>query len=89
MADDEVWKKKLTKEQYYVTREKGTEKPFSSELLNNKKPGEYTCVCCGEKLFLSDTKFDSHCGWPGNGVEKQTIFALFNVGIYHLYKRTF
>lgn len=71
MADDEVWKKKLTKEQYYVTREKGTEKPFSSELLNNKKSGEYTCVCCGEKLFLSDTKFDSHCGWPGNLGEKQ------------------
>ncbi len=58
------WKKKLTPEQYQVLREKGTELPFSGKYVNHKETGNYMCVACGAELFSSDTKFDSHCGWP-------------------------
>jgi len=58
------WKKKLTKEQYHVLREKGTELPFTGKLLHNKEKGNYICAACGSELFSSDTKFDSGCGWP-------------------------
>jgi peptide-methionine (R)-S-oxide reductase len=61
---DEEWKEKLTPEQYHVTREKGTEEPFSGKYWNVFENGIYTCVCCGEELFRSDQKYDSGCGWP-------------------------
>lgn len=63
-SSDEEWKKKLTPEQYRVLREKGTETPFTGELLHNKDSGNYTCAACGNELFSSDTKFDSNSGWP-------------------------
>jgi peptide-methionine (R)-S-oxide reductase len=63
LTDDE-WKKKLTSEQYKVLRKKGTEAPFSGELLHNHKTGNYTCAACGATVFKSDTKFDSGTGWP-------------------------
>ncbi|GAA4437661.1 peptide-methionine (R)-S-oxide reductase MsrB [Ravibacter arvi] len=58
------WKQQLSPEQYYVLREKGTERPFSGKLLMNKEKGVYKCAGCGAVLFTSDSKFDSHCGWP-------------------------
>lgn len=58
------WKAFLTDEQYYILREKGTERPFTGKLLQNKETGIYTCAACGNELFTSDMKFDSHCGWP-------------------------
>lgn len=58
------WKEKLTAEQYRVLREKGTERPFTGEYLDNKKDGVYNCAACGTPLFSSDTKFDSGSGWP-------------------------
>ena len=62
--DNIDWKKKLTKEQYHIMREKGTEKPFSGYYLDNKKKGLYRCAGCDNPLFKSDNKFDSGSGWP-------------------------
>ena len=61
---EEEWQKELTAEQYRVTREKGTERPFTGKYYENKEKGKYICVCCGNELFLSDTKFESGTGWP-------------------------
>jgi peptide-methionine (R)-S-oxide reductase len=58
------WKRELTPQQYRVLRRKGTEVPYSGQLLNVKEDGTYTCAGCGATLFSSDTKFDSHTGWP-------------------------
>lgn len=61
---EEEWQKELTAEQYRVTREKGTERPFTGKYNENKEKGKYICVCCGNELFSSDTKFESGTGWP-------------------------
>ncbi len=61
---EEEWRRQLTAEQYQVTRRKGTEPPFTGAYWNEKTPGVYRCVCCGQVLFDSDTKFDSGTGWP-------------------------
>jgi peptide-methionine (R)-S-oxide reductase len=61
---DEEWRRMLTKEQYEVTRGKGTERPFTGEYWNTEAPGTYRCVACGEPLFQSENKFDAGCGWP-------------------------
>jgi peptide-methionine (R)-S-oxide reductase len=61
---DAEWRKKLTPEQYYVTRQKGTEPAFTGEYTDTETPGTYVCVGCGQPLFRSETKFHSGCGWP-------------------------
>lgn len=61
---EEEWKKILTSEQYRVLREKGTERAYTGEYWNHFERGVYKCAGCGAELFSSDTKFDSHCGWP-------------------------
>ncbi len=61
---EEEWKKKLSPEQYYVLREKGTERPYTGEFVFTKDKGTYACAGCGEPLFTGDMKFDAHCGWP-------------------------
>ena len=62
--NDEEYRKKLTPEQYEVTQNKGTEAAFSGKYWDSKEDGTYVCICCGESLFSSETKFDSGCGWP-------------------------
>lgn len=61
---EEEWKAKLTPEQYRILRQKGTEAPFTGELLDNKQTGMYACAACGAELFDSSTKFESGTGWP-------------------------
>jgi peptide-methionine (R)-S-oxide reductase len=61
---EEEWQDQLTSEQYRVTRMKGTERPFSGELYDNKEEGVYRCVACETPLFTSDTKYESGTGWP-------------------------
>ncbi len=58
------WRKQLTPTQYHVTREKGTERPYTGEYWNSKEKGTYKCIGCGEELFSSELKYDSGCGWP-------------------------
>lgn len=61
---DKEWKDHLTPEQYQITRKKGTERAGTGKLLNNHEKGIYRCVCCGTDLFRSETKYESHTGWP-------------------------
>ncbi|MBS1652373.1 MAG: peptide-methionine (R)-S-oxide reductase MsrB [Bacteroidetes bacterium] len=80
---NEEWQKRLLPEQYDVLRNKGTEKPYSSELNNEYSKGVYVCAGCGAELFNSDQKFESHCGWPsfdneigkGTNIEKKPDFS--------------
>lgn len=61
---DAEWRELLTDQEYQVLRQAGTERAFTGELLDNTREGVYRCRACDAELFRSDTKFDSHCGWP-------------------------
>jgi peptide-methionine (R)-S-oxide reductase len=72
---DAEWKKILTPEQYYVTRQKGTERPFTGQYTDCFEDGVYRCVCCGAPLFEAEDKFHSGCGWPAfsKPADEQTV----------------
>lgn len=61
---DEEWRKLLDADTFYITRQKGTERPFTGKYNNHKEQGVYHCACCGQELFASDAKYDSGSGWP-------------------------
>ena len=64
IKSEEEWKRQLTPEQFHVTRKKGTERAYTGAYWDNHEPGVYQCVCCGNNLFSSETKFESGTGWP-------------------------
>jgi peptide-methionine (R)-S-oxide reductase len=65
---DAEWRARLTPEEYYVTRQKGTERAFTGRYWNTTTPGRYHCTCCGAELFDAASKFDAGCGWPSFNV---------------------
>ena len=80
---EEQWRAELSDEQFHVTRQHGTERPFTGEYNDCKDPGIYQCICCGHPLFDADHKFDSGTGWPsffqplnGDAVETQTDVSM-------------
>ena len=64
VKSDAEWREQLNPDEYHVTRKHGTERAFTGKYNDCKTPGTYKCICCGEPLFSSDTKFDSGTGWP-------------------------
>ena len=78
------WKSQLTKEQYHVTREHGTERAFTGPNWDTKDAGTYRCVCCGLELFDADTKFDSGTGWPSfwAPVDKESVAEKDDSGFF-------
>ena len=80
---EEQWREELSPEEYAVLRQAATERPWTGPLLDEKRVGVYRCRACGAELFRSDTKFDSHCGWPsfftplaGDAVIERTDYAM-------------
>jgi len=81
---DAEWRQQLSETEYKVTRKKGTERAFTGQYWDTKTPGVYACICCGQELFDSGTKFDSGTGWPsfwqpidGNAVSTETDRSFF------------
>lgn len=85
---DEEWKKLLPQDVYNIARQKGTERPWSSKYDNFKETGTYYCAACGNALFVSDTKFESGCGWPSfyQPISKGSV--IYEVDNTHGMKRT-
>lgn len=86
LKSEEEWKETLPPQRYQVLREKGTERPFTGELLDNKRSGVYKCAGCGQELFSSETKYDSGSGWPSfnsplseGNIEEKRDKSLFTV----------
>lgn len=84
----EEWRTELSQEAYRVTREAGTELPFSGQYYDFREEGTYHCICCGEALFLSGEKFDSGCGWPSFAAPAEASAVEERVDTSHFMVRT-
>lgn len=82
------WRQTLTDEEYRVTREAGTERPFTGSLLNEFREGTYYCKCCEQPLFTSDTKFDAGCGWPSFSAQSEDNNVGYRLDTSHGMRRT-
>jgi peptide-methionine (R)-S-oxide reductase len=85
---DAEWQAALTPEQYYVARKHGTEQAFTGPYWDEKKPGLYACVCCGEPLFGAETKFDSGTGWPSFSAPVSDSAVAAHEDTSHFMRRT-
>lgn len=85
---DAEWREQLEPEQYRVTRQAGTERPFTGEYCDLFDPGVYECVCCGHDLFEAGTKFHSGCGWPSFHGELEEAFIVHERDLSHGMIRT-
>jgi peptide-methionine (R)-S-oxide reductase len=85
---DAEWRQQLTPLQYRVTREKGTERPFTGEYETAATPGTYRCICCGQELFESDDKFDAGCGWPSFTQPSEKGLVAEQLDVSHGMRRT-
>lgn len=88
MANETDWKDKLSDEQFYVCRQKGTEHPFSGKYYDHHEHGTYVCICCGTPLFSSETKFDSGTGWPSFWAPVNETNVQSEVDLSHGMRRT-
>ncbi|MEO9966545.1 MAG: peptide-methionine (R)-S-oxide reductase MsrB [Reichenbachiella sp.] len=77
---EKEWKEELTEEQYYILRQKGTERPFTGQYNNHNEDGKYLCGGCQNEVFASQAKFDSGCGWPSfdSAVDKSAVKETFD-----------
>jgi methionine-R-sulfoxide reductase len=85
---EDMLRKKLTPLQVQVMREKGTERPFTGKYVEHDEPGKYLCAACGNELFLSDSKFESSCGWPSFDAPASDSAISSKLDIGHLMART-
>ena len=85
---EEEWREQLTDMQYWVTREGGTERPFTGTFNFHKESGTYRCVCCGAELFDSTSKFDSGCGWPSFDRQLENQNVSYHEDVSHGMART-
>jgi peptide-methionine (R)-S-oxide reductase len=86
--DDEAYREMLTEEQFWVTRQGGTERPFTGIYNAHKEPGTYRCVCCHAQLFSSEDKFESSCGWPSFSEHMKNEMVSFHPDKSHGMVRT-
>ncbi|HEY9857470.1 MAG TPA: peptide-methionine (R)-S-oxide reductase MsrB, partial [Stenomitos sp.] len=84
----EQWRQQLSDEEYHIAREKGTERAFTGKYYHNQEAGTYRCVCCGEPLFSSETKYDSGSGWPSFYAPEQKATIAEHVDSSHGMRRT-
>lgn len=84
---EQAWREQLSEEEFRVCRQKGTERPYTGEHLGEERAGTYSCKCCGAKLFESEHKFDSRCGWPSFYAESAEENVRYETDLSHGMRR--